>query len=865
MSAKRTKQRISLSFWWPGLAKDCKEYVQTCSVCQKKARITYRDRVPIKAIPRADRVFDHWFVDCLGPIFSGEGPKPYYNYALIAVDSASRFPAAYALKSLSAKSVCDAILKLWQFTGVSSFISSDLGTNFVSQLTREFERRLGCSPRFNSPYHPCSTGLAERGVGNVKSILAKLAADYPRRWHEYLPFVTWCLREVPNETTGVPPYTLVMGHLPRGPLAILKESWCGEHQPPVSFGKSTTQYLDDLQEKLETARKYAASHAQHEQKRYVDHYNLRSQDKHFEIGEQVLVLMPDSTSSRMFSRWHGPGTIVDVRSPYSYAVELEGVRRHFHANKLRKFHVRVDSVTCDTLIDDLTFNSINTCAIVREADESFGELHSVPHRIDQPKSIDLPSSKIDHAAIAHLTEEQQTELLLVLDRYPECFSETPGFTDVIEHEIEISPDFRPKRLHAYRVPERLKPEVDKQIQQMLKSEIIRPSKSPMASPLVCVLKGRDGQEGIRLAVDYRFLNRYTVSDALPLPDISSVFQKIGRSKWITVTDCKSGYWQLGVRERDKWLTAFVCDAGLFEFNRAPFGLKCSGNTFVRAIEVILRPIRNFAASFVDDMAVHSNQWGEHLCHLNQFLRTVRDAGLTLSLKKCKWAQPQVKFCGEIIGSGRRYADPEKVKAVRDLKIPQTKTELRQILGFFSHFREHIKDFAATAKPLTDLTAKNVPGIIPWGESQNNAFEQLKQALCKATVEPLHIIDFSKAFNLFVDASNFAVSAILTQTGLDGTELPVAFSSAKLNKTQSAWSTIEREAYAALYGLQKYRNFVFGSEVVVYSDHNPLLYLTESAPKSAKLMRWALALSEFAVTFKYKSGKSNSAADCLSRM
>jgi len=99
MSAKRTKQRISLSFWWPGLAKDCKVYVQTCSVCQKKARITYRDRVPIKAIPRADRVFDHWFVDCLGPIFSGEGPKPYYNYALIAVDSASRFPAAYALKS----------------------------------------------------------------------------------------------------------------------------------------------------------------------------------------------------------------------------------------------------------------------------------------------------------------------------------------------------------------------------------------------------------------------------------------------------------------------------------------------------------------------------------------------------------------------------------------------------------------------------------------------------------------------------------------------------------------------------------------------------------------------------------------------
>ena len=304
---------------------------------------------------------------------------------------------------------------------------------------------------------------------------------------------------------------------------------------------------------------------------------------------------------------------------------------------------------------------------------------------------------------------------------------------------------------------------------------------------------------------------------------------------------------------------------IFEFNRAPFGLKCSGNSFVRAIEIILRPIRDFAASFVDDMAVHSNVWDEHLHHLDRFLRTIRDAGVTLSLKKCKWAQPQVKFCGEIIGSGKRYADPEKVKAIHDMKVPQTKTELRRILGFFSYFREHIRDFAAIAKPLTDLTARNVPGAIPWGKLQNDAFEELKQALCKNTVDPLYVIDFSKPFNMFVDAGSYAVSAILTQTGPNGTELPVAFASAKLNKTQSAWSTIEREAYAALFGLQKYRNFIFGTEVTVHSDHNPLLYLTESAPKSAKLMRWALALSEFSVTFKYKSGKSNTAADCLSRM
>ena len=97
---------------------------------------------------------------------------------------------------------------------------------------------------------------------------------------------------------------------------------------------------------------------------------------------------------------------------------------------------------------------------------------------------------------------------------------------------------------------------------------------------------------VRLAVDYRYVNRYTHGDAYPLPDISSVFQLVGRSCWITTADCKAGYWQLTTKEEDKWLTAFVCDAGLFEFNRVPFGLKGSGNSFVSAITKILLRCEN---------------------------------------------------------------------------------------------------------------------------------------------------------------------------------------------------------------------------------------------------------------------------------
>ena len=140
-------------------------------------------------------------------------------------------------------------------------------------------------------------------------------------------------------------------------------------------------------------------------------------------------------------------------SPYSYIVELDGVRKHFHANKLRKFHVHVDSVTCDCLIDELETKAVNTCAVVYENDQDFGHLSVIPSTLNQPNSVVLPSQKIDRTTIAHLTPGQQVELLQVIDTYPKCFSDVRGYTDVVEHTISLTDDFTPKRLHAYRIPE----------------------------------------------------------------------------------------------------------------------------------------------------------------------------------------------------------------------------------------------------------------------------------------------------------------------------------------------------------------------------------------------------------------------------
>jgi len=126
---------------------------------------------------------------------------------------------------------------------IPKVISSDCGSsNFTSKLTQEFLKRLGGSPRFNTPGHPEASGLIERCNQSLKAMVYKLAQSDPRGWFRLLPFVFWCLRERPSGTTHISPYTLVYGTLPKGPLNVLKESLAGERPLPFSIGKNLEKY-----------------------------------------------------------------------------------------------------------------------------------------------------------------------------------------------------------------------------------------------------------------------------------------------------------------------------------------------------------------------------------------------------------------------------------------------------------------------------------------------------------------------------------------------------------------------------------------------------------------------------------------------
>jgi len=189
--------------------------------------------------------------------------------------------------------------------------------------------------------------------------------------------------------------------------------------------------------------------------------------------------------------------------------------------------------------------------------------------------------------IAHLQPDQQQEIHQLLNEFAEEFDDRPGRCDAVVHRIQTTDGFVPQHMRPYRVPDAFKMEVDRQIQDLLDKGLIRPSNSPMASPIVCVAK-KDG--GVRIAGDYRYLNLFTVGDAYPMPTIDEVLRSIGKGQFISTFDARSGFWQIPLAEEHRWLTAFVTHDVLYEWFRMPFGLKNAGATFGRAVRSMLRLI-----------------------------------------------------------------------------------------------------------------------------------------------------------------------------------------------------------------------------------------------------------------------------------
>ncbi|GBN50433.1 Retrovirus-related Pol polyprotein from transposon 297 [Araneus ventricosus] len=133
----------------------------------------------------------------------------------------------------------------------------------------------------------------------------------------------------------------------------------------------------------------------------------------------------------------------------------------------------------------------------------------------------------------------------------------------------------------------------------------------------------------------------------------------------------------------------------------PFDLKNAPFTFSKMMADILHGCDHFAVPYLDDVAIYSNSWEEHLSHLNAVMSKIKDDGLTIKPIKCKFAQDRVRYLGHIVGRGIRTPNQVKVKAVLDFPVPTTKSQVRAFLGLAGYYNHYIPMFSSIVAPLTE--------------------------------------------------------------------------------------------------------------------------------------------------------------------
>ncbi|GFT76153.1 retrovirus-related Pol polyprotein from transposon 17.6 [Trichonephila clavipes] len=237
-----------------------------------------------------------------------------------------------------------------------------------------------------------------------------------------------------------------------------------------------------------------------------------------------------------------------------------------------------------------------------------------------------------------------------------------GHTTVTQHRIDTA-DHPPIKQHPRRLPFAKQEEVGTLLREMQENDIIEPSLSPWASPIVLVRK-KDGST--RFCVDYRKLNDVTKKDSYPLPRIDDTLDTLSGHKWFSTLDLKSGYWQVEIHPEDREKTAFTSGQGLWQFKVMPFGLCNAPATFQRLMETVLKGLTFEACLiYLDDVIIGGRTFEEHLQNIRKVLSKLSDANLKLNPSKCKFFQKEVNYLGHIISAEGVRTDPEKVSAVKN--------------------------------------------------------------------------------------------------------------------------------------------------------------------------------------------------------
>lgn len=394
--------------------------------------------------------------------------------------------------------------------------------------------------------------------------------------------------------------------------------------------------------------------------------------------------------------------------------------------------------------------------------------------------------------------------------------------------------------------------IETEIQNLLKENIIEPSNSPWRAQ---VLVTKNENHKSRMVVDYSLtINKFTSLDAYPLPKIEELVHKISQYEYFSSIDLRSAYHQIPILEHERIYTGFEACGNLYQFTRIPFGVTNGVACFQRIMNNIIQKegLQDIYA-FLDDVTICGKSKENHDQNLQKFLNVAEKYSLTLNKEKCKFGMTKINILGYTIERKSIKPDADRLRPLIHLPLPKDTTSLRRIQGMFAHYSKFIYKFSEKIHPLVDVKQFPLQG------HQVAAFHQLKNDLINAVVAS---INDEATFTVETDASEYAIAAQLTQLGR-----PVAFFSRTLSKSEQRHSSVEKEAYAIVEALRKWRHFLIGRHFQLITDQRSVAFMfdnkSSSKIKNEKIMRWRLELSCYKYDIICRPGNKNIVADALS--
>ena len=440
-------------------------------------------------------------------------------------------------------------------------------------------------------------------------------------------------------------------------------------------------------------------------------------------------------------------------------------------------------------------------------------------------------------------------------------------TDAVQFDIDTA-GAAPVAQQRYKTPYFLRDEMKRIINKNIKNGLMEPCSSPWAAPVLLVKKPNGSW---RLVCDYRKLNTVTVADQYPLPDINDLITELAKSTIFSGTDLFSGFHQIQTTEAARQKLAVTTEYGQFTWRAMPMGAKNCPSVFQRLMDKCFRSMPTSAlVIYLDDILLHSQSKAEHLERLEEMLEILRKNGLQIRASKTFIAESEIKFCGYTIANGKKMANPAKVAAVLEIKVPTNKKEAQQTFGLLNYHRNFIPSFAKKAAAVTRTYGGSKR--FKWTNEANSALATLKHEIANAAMT-LHIPDMANAkFVLETDAcptgyagALYVCTATADHDSHSATCLrPVEYMSCQFTPAQCNYYIAEKELYAGKEALRKWSHFLLGRKFEWHTDNACVSWAHRVRSTKPRISKWLAEISEFDVKSVLKPSSQMKVTDCLSR-